>query len=194
MLLLYAIAIGLLVGRAAGGRVSALADLRIRWWGLALGGLFFQVLLFGPALADRVGDAGPILYVASSSLVFLAMLRNLDLPGFPVLALGAALNMLVIVANGGFMPSSPDAWALLNGTAAVPTRDFTNSALIHAGTTLPFLGDVFVLPRPIPLANVFSLGDVLIGVGAAWCVIRSMITPAASRWRSGAGDGRLVAR
>ncbi len=43
---------------------------------------------------------------------------------------------------------------------------FTNSTLIHAGTALPFLGDVFALPRPIPLANVFSVGDVLIGVGA----------------------------
>jgi len=194
MLLLYAIAIGLLVGRAAGGHVAALAELRIRWWGMALGGLCFQLLLFGPVLADRVGDAGPVLYVASSALVFLAMLRNLDLPGFPVLALGAALNMLVIVANGGFMPSSPDAWALLNGTAAVPVRDFTNSALIHAGTALPFLGDVFVLPRPIPMANVFSVGDVLIGVGAAWCVIRSMVVPAASRWPSGPVDGRLVVR
>ena len=65
MLLLYAIGIGLLVGRAAGGRVSALADIHIRWWGLAVGGLLFQVLLFGP-LATRIGDAGPALYVASS--------------------------------------------------------------------------------------------------------------------------------
>ncbi len=102
MLLLYAIVIGLLVGRAAGGRVSALAEIHIRWWALALAGLVFQLLLFGPILvADRVGDAGPLLYVASSVMVFIAMLRNLALPGFPLLALGAALNMLVIVANGG---------------------------------------------------------------------------------------------
>jgi len=183
MLLLYAIVIGLLIGRAAGGRISALAEIHIRWWALALAGLAFQLLLFGPILADRVGDAGPLLYVASSALVFLAMLRNLELPGFPLLALGAALNMLVIVANGGFMPSAPGAWELLNGAAILPVTTFTNSTLIHAGTTLPFLGDVFALPRPIPLANVFSVGDVLIGVGAAWCVIRSMIVPTASRWR-----------
>ena len=194
MLLLYAIVIGVLVGRAAGGRVSALADIHIRWWALALAGLMFQLLLFGPVLADRVGDAGPLLYVLSSGLVFLAMLRNLDLPGFPLLALGAALNMLVIVANGGLMPSAPGAWELLNGAAGVPVTAFSNSTLIHAGTALPFLGDVFVLPRPIPLANVFSVGDVLIGLGAAWCVIRSMIVPTAARWRPAQADGSLVAR
>jgi hypothetical protein len=194
MLLLYSIVIGLLVGRAAGGRVAALAGIHIRWWALALAGLAFQLLLFGPILSDRVGDAGPLLYVASSALVFLAMLRNLDLPGFPLLALGAALNMLVIVANGGFMPSASGAWELLNGASGLPVTTFTNSTLIHAGTTLPFLGDVFALPRPIPLANVFSVGDVLIGLGAAWCVIRSMIVPTAARWRPGQTDRPSVAR
>lgn len=184
MLLLYAIGIGLLVGRAAGGRIGALADIHIRWWALALGGLLFQLLLFSPVLSGRVGDAGPLLYVASSALVFLAMLRNLGLPGFPLIALGAALNMVVVVANGGSMPSAANAWLLLNGVAAIPTTEFSNSVLIGPGTTLPFLGDVFALPRPIPLANVFSVGDVLIGVGAAWCVIRSMIVPTASRWRT----------
>ena len=191
MLLLYAIGIGLLVGRAAGGRISALADIHVRWWGLAVGGLVFQVLLFGP-LAARVGDAGPALYVASSSLVFIAMLRNLGLPGFPILAVGAALNMLVVVANGGYMPSSPHAWELLNGVAAIPATDFSNSILIGPGTTLPFLADVYVLPRPVPFANVFSVGDVLIGIGAAWCVIRSMVVPTAPSWRAGSPDQPLA--
>jgi hypothetical protein len=81
------------------------------------------------------------------------------------------------------MPSDPTAWLALTGTAAVPTDDFSNSALMGPGTALPWLGDVFLLPRPIPFANVFSIGDVLIAVGIAWCVARSMRQPDAAAWR-----------
>src|SRR5690606_5295509 len=110
MLLLYAIAAGVLAGVVAGGRISALADLHIRWLGIALGGLAFQVALFSEPVAERVGSAGPILYVISTLVVFAVLLRNLDLPGLPVVAIGATLNLLAIVANGGYMPSDPAAW------------------------------------------------------------------------------------
>ena len=47
-------------------------------------------------------------------------------PGFPLLALGAALNMLVIVANGGFMPSAPQRLGAAQRRGRVcPTTDFT---------------------------------------------------------------------
>ena len=51
MLLLYAIIAGLVIGRLDGGRLSALAEVHFRWWGLALGGLVFQLLLFSGPLA-----------------------------------------------------------------------------------------------------------------------------------------------
>jgi hypothetical protein len=177
MLLLYAIAAGLVVGRLSGGRLDALATVRFRAWPIALGGLLFQLVLFSAPVAARVGDAGPLLYVVSSAAVFAALLLNLRLPGFPLLALGAGANLLAIVANGGYMPSAPEAWAALNGVSEVPTDDYTNSALIDATTRFPALGDIFVFPRPLPMANVFSIGDVLIAVGAAWFVVSRMRQP-----------------
>jgi hypothetical protein len=183
MLLLYAIVAGLLAGSVAGGRIAALGSLHIRWLWFAIGGLAFQLALFGPMVVERVGDLGPPLYVASTLVVFAVLLRNLDLPGLPLVALGAALNLLAILGNGGYMPSDPGAWQALSGVAAVPTDDFTNSALMGPGTALPWLGDIFVLPRPIPLANVFSVGDVLIALGIAWCVARSMRPAQSSDWR-----------
>ena len=81
MLLLYAVAAGLLIGLLLGGRVGALGAARFRWWPVALGGLVFQLFLFTPPLADIVGPLGPALYVASTGVVLVALLLNLRQPG-----------------------------------------------------------------------------------------------------------------
>lgn len=183
MLLLYAVLAGLLIGLLSGGRLSSLSTAGFRWWPVALAGLVFQLFLFSPPLAGVVGDLGPLLYVASSALVLFALLANLRQPAFLVIALGALLNLTVISLNGGLMPASPAAFAMLNGVAVVPVEYFSNSQLIGPHTLLPWLGDVFVLPRPVPMANVFSLGDVLIGIGGALFIVRTMHRrlPAADR-------------
>ena len=196
MLLLYFIAAGLLIGRLLGGRFDAVGDVRFRWWGVAVGGLAVQLVLFSAPVASRVGAAGPPLYVLSTAAVLIALLRNLSLPGFVVIAAGAGLNLLAIVANGGYMPSSTGAWEALNGVAALPTTAYSNSALAASGTLVPFLGDIFALPRPLPLANVFSIGDVLIGVGCMLFLVRTMRAVASvladRRPVDGVGAGGLV--
>lgn len=181
MLLLYSICIGLLLGKLAGGSLAALGEVRLHWIGLALIGLLGQLVLFSGPVTARIGDAGPPLYVASTLMVLAALLRNARQPGFGLLGVGAFLNLIAIVANGGYMPSSPAAWAGLNGAAVVPATGYTNSMLINPGTMFPFLGDVFYLPHPIPLANVFSLGDVVIAVGAIWFLVAVMRGHAAER-------------
>jgi Family of unknown function (DUF5317) len=174
VLLLYSIVVGLLVGKLLGGSLSALSEVRIHWMGLALIGLLGQVVLFSDQVTARIGSAGPALYVGSTLLVLAALLRNLKLPGFAVISVGAFLNLIAILTNGGYMPSSPDAWAALNGVAQLPKTGYTNSALIGPNTPLPFLGDVFYLPHPIPFANVFSIGDVVIAIGAVWFLVAAM--------------------
>jgi len=174
LLLLYAVVIGLVAGLITGGKLTALGTTHIRLWPVALIGLFFQLLLFSSPVAAIVGPWGPSLYVVSTVLVLMALVWNLRQPGFWLIILGALANFAVIVMNGGQMPASPDAWQALTGVAAVPGNGFSNSALIGPDTLLPFLGDVFVLPRPLPLANVFSIGDVLIGIGGALFVFQSM--------------------
>jgi len=179
MLLLYALPIGLLAGLAAGGSVGRLADLRIRLAPLAIAGMFFQLLIFSPPVAGLLGTdvpVGPGLYVGSTLVVLAALIANLGRPGFGIILVGATLNLLAIVANGGFMPAAPEAWAALHGTNGLPEGVLTNSTLASAATRLAVLGDVFSLPRPLPFANVFSIGDVLIAVGGAWFIARSMST------------------
>ena len=173
MLLLYAVIIGLVLGFATGGRLSPLANVRIRLWQIALIGFAFQAVLFSPLVSADVGRLGPSLYVASTTLVTMALVVNLPQHGFGLIALGACLNFVAIVANGGQMPASPEAVAAFAGTAIDSGTGFANSVPMDAAV-LPFLGDIFVLPRPLPFANIFSIGDVLIGVGGAYFIWRTM--------------------
>jgi hypothetical protein len=114
--------------------------------------------------------------------VFLA--ANWRLPGLPLAALGAALNLLAIVANGGVMPASPSALA----AAGLPVDQpgFQNSAAL-ADPRLAFLGDVFAVPASWPLSNVFSVGDLLIGAGLAWGLHRVCGSRLVPRWTKNQG-------
>jgi hypothetical protein len=170
MFILYAIVVGLAIGFLLGGRPAGLARLQIRWATLIVGGFAVQVLLFADPIAARVGDLGPPIYVASSLAVLAAVLRNAAIPGLPLVALGAACNQLAIVANGGYMPAGADALA---AQARHASGLYSNSAAIP-DPVLPWLTDIFAMPTWLPFANIFSVGDVLIGVGVAIAVVVAM--------------------
>jgi hypothetical protein len=159
--ILYAIIAGLVIGAVLGGRFLALGSIPFRWTPLIFVGFAAQVVLFSDFVVERVGSAGPPLYVISTLAVGIAVVRNVGLPGMPLIILGAASNMAAILANGGFMPAAPQALASLGKTAPVV---YSNSAVV-AQPALELLTDRFVLPRWLPLANVFSVGDVLLGAG-----------------------------
>ena len=171
MFILYAIIAGLLVGTALGGRWTALATITFRWAPLILVGFLSQIVLFSEAVASRVGAAGPALYVVSTLMVGAAVVRNWRIPGMPLIVLGAVSNMTAILANDGFMPAAPGALASLGKTA--PTI-YSNSVVV-ARPAVEFLADQFALPRWLPFANVFSVGDVLLGVGIVTLIVVTML-------------------
>ena len=175
MFILYAIVVGLVVGLASRGRIAGLASIELRWPGAILAGLLIQLVLFTEAVAARVGDLGPGLYVASTALVLAAVVRNWRIPGMVVVIAGAACNLAAIVANGGYMPAGRDALAALG--KHMP-EGYTNSAIVPDATLWP-LTDIFALPAWLPMANIFSVGDVLIGVGVALTIVLAMRRPPA---------------
>jgi len=63
-------------------------------------------------------------------------------------------------------------------------HDFVNSGVLP-DPHLPWLGDVFWIPAGWPLANVFSIGDLLIMLGAGWGAHRicgSRLVPGRLEW------------
>lgn len=171
MFALYAVVVGVVAGWLGGGRLASLGELSFRWANLALAGLLVQLLLFLPPVAERVGDAGVPIYVGSSAAVLVAVLANASSPGMRLVAVGAASNLLAIVANGGYMPASPAALAALGKEVG---DAYSNSAVV-AEPALAGLTDIWAMPPWLPFANVFSIGDVLLALGigsAIWAGMR----------------------
>jgi Family of unknown function (DUF5317) len=165
-----------------GGRLGALVEVRLRHVWAIFAALGLEIVAMElPGLPDRLRAA--LLVVAYPvGAVFLA--ANWQVPGMPLIALGAACNLLAIAANGGVMPASPSSLAAAGLPVDAP--GFQNSTAL-ADPQLGFLGDVFFIPASWPLSNVFSVGDVLIALGILWAlhrICRSRLAPSWSRQHS----------
>jgi predicted MFS family arabinose efflux permease len=169
MFLLPSIALGVLLALALGGRPARLAELRFRAAWTIVVALGLQVLLFS-ALADGVPDGWRrAAHLATYALLIAFAALNLHLRALGFVFLGMLCNAVAIVANGGEMPVSGAALR----EAGLASSDGANVSV--AADRLWFLGDVFALPARLPLANVFSVGDILIAFGAiAFIVLASL--------------------
>ena len=78
------------------------------------------------------------------------------------------------------MPADPAALASVGDRAAGQTN-----SVVVADPALRPLTDIFALPAWLPFANVFSVGDVLIGIGVAATIALAM-RRGASRQATGA--------
>lgn len=168
--ILYAVVAGLIVGFLTGGSAARLGGLRLSWAPLIVLGMIVQLALFSSPLGNAIGDAAPTVYVVSNITVLVAVAANLAVPGLPVVLAGGAANLLAIVANGGYMPVSPGA---LEAMGRLPKDGYSNSAPRDIVALGP-LTDVFTMPAWVPMANVFSVGDVLIAGGVAIAVVAAM--------------------
>jgi hypothetical protein len=155
---------------AAGADLRRLATVRLRASWLILVALGLQLVVFAlPVRVPLLSSHVTAVHVASYALLVLFATVNVRRPGLPLAALGLALNALVICANGGRMPVRLSAWEA-TGYSTRSLREhgvYNNNVLGGHGTHLSFLGDVFPLPSWLPFASAFSIGDVLLVVGAA---------------------------
>jgi len=137
---------------------------RWRWAWLIWVSLLLQIALFSFGMAQRLG---PVLHILTYVAAIGFLWANRSVRGTLVVAAGALSNGVTIALNGGVLPATE--WAQ-RAAGIDPNGDFVNSGVVDS-PVLPWLGDVFAWPEPLPLANTFSVGDLLIVVGvgvAAW--------------------------
>lgn len=153
-MLVSSVALGAVAGLLLGGDWRNLRALRLEWWQLAVGALGVRLLALVVGLPVWA-------HVAAIVIVAVVAARNWRLAGAPLVALGSALNAVVIVVNG-HMPFDAAA------AAAVGAITLENDALhrrLGPDTHLPWLADV--LPFGLFRA-VYSVGDVIIAAGGFW--------------------------
>jgi hypothetical protein len=163
VLLLAVVVLSAVTVRPAGGSLTRLGRVHLRYAPAILAALAIQVviLVVVPGGSSWLHRA---LHLGSYALAAVFLAANHRLAGMRLVALGAALNLLAIAANHGVMPASRG--ALRMAGMLTSSTEFVNSAAMPHPRLL-FLGDVFAVPQSLPFANVYSIGDLLIAGGVA---------------------------
>jgi len=180
MILLVAILAGLVVGLFLASlekRAWSVPLLRKPWLAIIA---FLPQFLFSylPVTRTRVPDAlAATGLIGSLTLLLVFCWVNRWISGVWLLALGLFFNLLVIAANGGFMPISPqtasrlvppETLAALGNGSRFGTKDIL---LLPEQTRLIWLSDHFLAPEGFPYQVAFSPGDVVIAAGAFWLMV-----------------------
>lgn len=168
-LLATAMALGISAGVLAGGTIANLANVRVRWTpalfvSLAVGVIPLAVdIADDPRFALQLGSHIGLLVFFGANIVVAE--RRWVRVGFMVIAIGWALNVAAIAANGG-MPVS--LWAIREAGITDPFTPGEGSffRVVAAGPSslLRPLGDVIPLRA---LRQVISWGDIFIIGGIA---------------------------
>jgi hypothetical protein len=155
---------GFVLAPLLGGRWSRIGRFRLRlvwlfYVAIALQLIAFPVKVLPWHTSDRIGV---VLWLISYGLFAAAVAANFRIPGIPLIAAGLVSNLLAITTNGGHMPALPS--ALRAAGLHFATGHNRNSAVLPT-PHVAWLVDRWAAPSWVPLANVFSVGDVLIMAG-----------------------------
>jgi hypothetical protein len=150
-----------------GGRLSRLAEIKLRWVSVAVVALAIQVLVITvwPQMPHALAVGA---HLATYAMLGAVVWVNRAIPGMVVIALGAGANALAIAVNDGTLPASAHA---LRAAGIKPRVGFQNSGVL-AHPHLTWLGDIMVTPSWLPLRNMVSVGDLVLLAGAVILVMR----------------------
>jgi hypothetical protein len=156
---------GVLTVPLARGHLSALGTVRLKLVPLIFAALGLQIMLT-TVMPGGNETLHRVLHIVSYAMVAVFLVANRRITGMAIVAAGTALNLAAIIANGGVMPASKSA---MKTAGITPSHDFMNSTAV-AHPKLQPLGDVLAVPKGWPLHNVYSVGDIIIVIGAVVAV------------------------
>jgi hypothetical protein len=166
--MLMAVAAGILIGALTGGRIRNLGERTLRLLPLLVTGVALQ------SVGVRMESTTGLVVVLLSYLLILGFaVANASLVSMWLVALGVALNLLVIGANAG-MPVRPSALVAAGIARPDEVGDLDLGGKRHLerpSDRLTFIADVFPVS---PLAEVLSFGDIALDIGVANVIVHLM--------------------
>ena len=179
-MLIGGIALGLVLGLLAGGKLGNLALIRLRRSGL----LFTAVIVRFGTESLLAADVAPVdalrvpLLGGAFALLLVALWANRGYPGISLAFVGTLANATVIMANGGYMPIWEPSLLMAGFTPAdiataihfVLPPQLDASFLLHLGP----LADIVPIPLPF-VRNVASVGDLFLSAGLGFFLFASVV-------------------
>jgi hypothetical protein len=159
------------LGLVIGGRLGTLAQIELRATWLFFAAIGLQLVAFPVEAAPwRTSETlASVLWVMSYGLLVVGAGLNRRVTGVPIVAVGMTLNLVAILANRGTMPVR---FAAMHDAGRADAVQANSTAM--SDPSMPWLVDRWAAPDWIPLANVFSVGDMIIAVGAVVIVLAGM--------------------
>ncbi len=181
MLLLAALVLGLASGIMTGGKLGNLANLSFRWPWFVLGALVIrEAAILSPL--SRI-DGVQYVYAASLAALIAWTIGHIHRLRFAwLVACGAAMNLIVVLANGARMPVAP---ALAGRLAEVGHAG--QYTVMGPATNLNWLADWIGVPGA--LGGAYSPGDGVVAIGIA--AVAFFATRAPRRTKLDETSGRI---
>jgi hypothetical protein len=172
------IILAIIIALLRGGSLRQFSTIQIRWIPLIIATFGFQYLSFAPFVKPFLPAwASIVLYILSMALLTLWVAGNWRIPGMLIMATGLLMNFAAITTNGGHMPVSS---ASVRYSGSISRYESSadhivnNSIMIDDQVRLWLLTDIFAVPQAIPFANVYSIGDILLTLGASILCYRTI--------------------
>ncbi len=190
MIMVLVLVVALLVAVLRGGSLRRLVGFPLHGPAVPIAVFALQSTVIYSGGAALVAVRYPAaLVLPLSYLVLLAFVwANRHIPGVLLIGLGLLLNLAAIVANGGYMPITPEVLqsighgdhvaALQVGARVRSSKDIV---LPKEQTHLWILSDIVPLPAPCPIPSAVSLGDIVIAAGVVTAVQLTLVGPAARK-------------
>ncbi|MCT2535382.1 DUF5317 domain-containing protein [Aquibacillus koreensis] len=157
-----------IIGFLRRGSLKGIGELKIKFgW---IFPLLLVIQLFIYSYQERfewLGSISSYLFILIYIIGLYFLYAYRDHPGFVLIFIGVLLNFIVMVINGGRMPVSLDAAAVLDPMYADALINglYGKHQAITESTRLGFLGDVIPISNPYPRDQVISIGDIIMNIG-----------------------------